>query len=322
MERAPVYGIEVFLTIIREGSLKAAADTLGVGAPAVSLQLKSLEEKMGVGLIHRTTRNIELTDAGRILFETAAPAYRDMVDAIRKTQETASSLTGTLRLAVTRGAYMTAIAPILKPFLADHPGLNIDISLSEGLTDIVQDGFHAGVRLGDILAPDMIAVRLTPPLTSAFSASPSYLDQHGRPSHPSELLNHQCIRYKLPSANKIAAWQFIENGQEKTINPPARLVFDSVGGVIQAARDGHGIGWSLRATITDRLDSGELETILSEYSKDLPPFYLYYPEQNRRIECLRVFIDYLIAHQKKERRYDQRRYSYELTGLSSQTHKA
>ncbi|WP_421702568.1 LysR substrate-binding domain-containing protein [Aliiroseovarius sp.] len=270
---------------------------------------------MGVGLIHRTTRSIELTEAGRVLFEAAAPAYRDMVDAVKKTRDTATTLTGTLRLAATRGAYVTAIAPVLSSFLADHPGLNIDISLNESLTDIVREGFHAGVRLGDILAPEMVAVRLTPPLTPAFSAAPSYLDQHGRPSHPRDLLNHQCIRYKLPSAKKLAAWKFVENEQEKIINPPSRLTFDNIGGVVQAARDGHGIGWSLRATINDHLKSGALETVLENYVKNLPPFYLYYPEQNRRVECLRAFIDYLVSHLKRDHGSYSRQYNSELTGL-------
>lgn len=276
--------------------MRAAARVLGVGAPAVSLQLKALEEKLGVGLIFRTTRSIELTDAGRVLFDSAAPAYRDMVNAVKKTRNLGESTTGTLRLSLSRGAYITAIAPILEKFQTDNPGISLDISLNEGLSDIIRERFHAGIRLGDILSPEMVAVRLTPPLTSAFSAAPSYLEKHGRPEHPRDLLNHWCIRHRLPTANKIADWYFTEEGHDKLIDPPTRLIFDNVIGVIQAAREGRGIGWSLRATMEDHLKSRDLETILDPYARKLPPFYLYYPVQNKRVECLRLFIDYLVSY--------------------------
>lgn len=302
MERTPVYGIEVFLTIVQEGSLTAAAKALGVGAPAVSLQLKALEEKMGVDLLFRTTRSIELTDAGRILFDSAAPAYRDMTYAVRKTRELAKSATGTLRLSLSRGAYVTAVEPVLDRFLTENPGITLDLSWNEGLVDIIKDGFHAGIRLGDILSSGMVAVRLTPSLTSAFSASPAYLDTYGRPTHPRDFLQHRCIRYRYATANKVADWVFLEDGQEKIIDPPKRLVFDHVMGVIQAARDGLGIGWSLRATMEDYLASGNLETVLDPYARTMPPFYLYYPEQNKRVECLRLFIDCLVSHRDKQAR--------------------
>ncbi len=296
MKRAPVYGIEVFLAIVQEGSLRAAAKALGVGAPAVSLQLKALEKKMGVGLVFRTTRNIKLTDAGRVLFDSAAPAYRDMTYAVKKTQEVGKTLNGTLRLCLSHGAYVTALAPVLEKFLSDNPGINLDLSLIEGLVDINREGFHAGIHFGDVLSSEMVAVRLTPPLTPAFFASPIYLDRYGRPDHPRDLLNHHCIRYKLPTAKKVEDWHFTEDRQDKIINTPTRLVFDCDMGVIQAARDGHGIGWSLRANVAERIASRELETVLDPYIKKLPSFYLYYPEQNKRVECMRLLIDVLVSH--------------------------
>lgn len=300
MERAPLHGIEVFLAIAQEGSLRAAALALGVGAPAVSLQLKALEERLGVGLVIRTTRHIELTEAGRVLLEAAGPAYRDMSYAVKKTREVGKSLNGTMRLSLSRGAYIAALAPVLDGFLADYPGLNLELSWHEGLVDINREGFHAGIRLGDILSPEMVAVRLTKPLQTVFSAAPAYLDRCGRPRHPRDLLGHDCIRYKLPTAKRIAEWYFVEDEQEKLIDPPARMVFDQVLGVIEAARDGHGIGWSLRATVAEHLASGDLEEVLAPYARQLPPFYLYYPEQNKRVECLRLLIDRLVAHRDQQ----------------------
>ncbi|WP_299479792.1 LysR family transcriptional regulator [uncultured Roseibium sp.] len=300
MERIPTHGIEVFLTIVREGSMRSAAEALGVGAPAVSLQLKALEDRLGIELFFRTTRSVELTEAGRILFDAAAPAHRDLTYAFRKTKEMARSTTGTLRLTLSRGAYIAALAPVLKDFLARHPGINLDISWNEELVDIVRRGFHGGIRMGDMLSPDMIAVRITPPIKSAYFAAPSYLQDHGVPKRPRDLLDHQCIRQRLPSSGALREWLVTENDQDTCIDPPARLIFDSAAGVIQAAREGHGVGWSMQATMEDHLKTGELERVLKPYAKDLPPFYIYYPAQNKRVECLRLLVEYLKHRSKNQ----------------------
>ncbi|MEM7168527.1 MAG: LysR family transcriptional regulator [Pseudomonadota bacterium] len=286
------------MTIVREGSLRSAARALGVGASAVSLQLKALEESMGVGLLHRTTRNMELTDAGRLLFESVAPAYREINDAVKKTRAFGQSTYGTLRLSLSRGAYITTVRPILEAFQEAYPGIRLELSLNENLVDIVREGFHAGIRVGDLLTPDMVAVRITPPLIPAFSATPGYLKKYGRPEHPRDLLGHWTIRYKLPTTKKIAAWPFTEDGQKKTIDPPTRLVFDHIVGVADAIRGGLGVGWTLRATVDEFVRTGQLETILDPFAGELPPFYLYYPEQNKQVECLRLFKEYLVSNRK------------------------
>jgi len=301
MDRVPTHGIEVFLAIVREGSMRAAAASLGVGAPAVTLQLKALEEQLGIGLLFRTTRGIELTEAGRVLFDAAAPAHRDLGYAIKKTREMARSTTGTLRLSLSREAYIAALAPVLGEFLAENPGINLSISWDEEPVDLVRQGVHGGIRMGDVLTPDMIAVRITPAIKSAFFAAPSYLQTHGVPKRPRDLLHHQCIRQRQPTSVTLQEWWVSENGQDKRLDPPARLIFDSAAGVIQAARDGHGVGWSLRATLEDHLKMGDLQTLLDPYVKDLPPFYIYYPEQNRRVECLKLLVEFLRSRPKKIR---------------------
>lgn len=298
MERLPTHGVEVFLTIVREGSMRAAADALGVGAPAVTLQLKSLEDRLGIALLHRTTRSVELTDAGKVLFDAAAPAHRDLAYAIQKTVEMAQSTTGTLRLSLSRGAYIAALAPVLDTFLAANPGINLDISWNEELVDIVRQGFHGGIRMGDVLTQDMIAMRITPPIRSAFFAAPSYLQKHGVPKRPRDLLEHRCIRHRHPTSGDLREWWVHEDGQDMRIDPPARMTFDSAAGVIQAARDGHGVGWSMQVTMEDHLKTGELELLLEPFVKDLPPFYIYYPEQNKRVECLRLLVEFLRAQSK------------------------
>lgn len=300
MTRAPISGIEVFLAIVREGSLRAAARSLGVGAPAVSHQLKALERKIGVDLLVRTTRSIELTDAGRRLLVGAAPAFKEIVEAIEGTRAIGKSNSGTLRLTLPRSAYKMIIAPVLADFQACYPDVCLDLSINEGLVDIVKDGFHAGFRLGDRLTKDMVAVRLTGPLTPCYSAAPSYLAAFGRPTHPRDLLNHRCVRYKFVTAKRIWDWQFVEEGQTKSVDPATRLVVDDMETLRQALRDGQGIGWSLRAVIEDDVQAGALETVLDPYVAALPPYYLYYPEQNRRLELLRLFVDFLASKRESQ----------------------
>jgi DNA-binding transcriptional LysR family regulator len=295
MTRAPVSGIEVFLAIVREGSLRAAARSLGVGAPAISHQLKALERRIGVDLLVRTTRSIELTDAGRTLLAGVGPAFQEIIGAIEGTRSIGKSTTGTLRLTLPRSAYQMIIAPVLADFQAQYPDVCLELSINEGLVDIIRDGFHAGFRLGDRLTAEMVAVRLTGPLTPCYFAAPSYLQAFGRPKHPGDLLDHKCVRYKYITANRVHEWQFVEDGQTRTVDAPTRLVVNDMETLRQAVRDGQGIGWSLRAVIEDDLEAGVLETVLDPYVLKLPPYYLYYPQQNRRLELLRLFIDFLAS---------------------------
>jgi len=300
MKNLPLSGIEVFLAIVRHGSLRAAARSLGLGAPAVSHQLKALETALGVSLLTRTTRSIRLTEAGKALLRGAGPAIDQLCEAVDEAREAGKAKKGVLRLTLPWSAYNIAIEPVLAEFQALYPEICLEMSFDEGLVDIVQSGFHAGIRLGDRLTADMVAVRLTPALHSAYSAAPSYLDLHGRPGHPRDLLTHKCIRYRFVSANRIADWLFRENGRDFTVDPPTGLVFDNFRSVIGAAREGHGIGWSLREVVRHELERGELETVLDRFTVDHPPFYLYYPQQHRRLELLRIFIDFLV-----ERRPDK-----------------
>lgn len=301
MRNLPLSGIEVFLEIVRQGSLRAAARSLGLGAPAVSHQLKSLETAMGVALLTRTTRSIRLTEAGKALLRGATPAYEQLGEAIDAAIGSGKAKKGVLRLTLPWSAYRIAVAPILPAFQKAYPEICLDMSFDEALVDIVADGFHAGIRLGDKLTNDMIAVRLTPELGSAYSASPAYLEAHGRPGHPRDLFAHKCVRYRFVSANRIADWEFQEEGSPFSVNPPASLVFDSFRSVVQAATDGHGIGWSLREVVAGELESGALETVLDTYTVGHPPFFLYYPRQYRQLELLRVFIDFLVDRRTEAR---------------------
>lgn len=296
MDRALIHGIDIFLTIAREGSMRAAAVKLNVGAPAISIQLKALEQRLGVELFHRTTRRLELTEAGRVLLDSAAPAYRDLKGAVEKTLQNARSTTQTLRLTLSRGAYLVAVAPMLNRFLAEHPSTSIEFSWNEEMVDLERKGFHAGIRMGDVLTRDMAAIKMTTAVPSTFFAAPNYLDTHGRPITARDLFDHKCIRHRQPTSGLLREWWVKDSGRTIRVDPPARLVFDTAAGVIQAACDGHGIGWSMCATVREHIESGQLEKVLDGFAVDLPPFYLSFPERAVIDAPLSHFIASLEAH--------------------------
>lgn len=293
MNRDLLGGLSVFLTIMREGSLRAAARRMGVGAPTVSHQLKALEDRLGVALLARTTRAIKLTEAGRALLTEAGPAFAQLDHAVAEARRVGGSRTGVLRLTATISSFHIAVEPSLHRFRARYPGIQLEWAFDEGLVDIVGAGMHAGLRTGDVLAPHMIALRLTDRLRSCYVATPDYLDAHGRPQHPRDLLSHSCIRYRTVSGNQVRPWQAIEGGQLQTIDAPSSLVFNSMDGVGQAARNGHGIAWRLREIMASDIERGALETVLDTYAPTVEPFYLYYPEQYRDYPPLRLFIETL-----------------------------
>jgi DNA-binding transcriptional LysR family regulator len=293
MQRLPLDELEVFLAIADAGSLRAAAATLGVQPPAISSRLKIFENRIGVSLFARTTRSVQLTDAGRALLRRARPALGDLRDALEEARGIGNARKGTIRLTLPYRAYQLAVAPKLAAFQQAYPEIELELSFSEGLVDIRGQGFHAGMRLGDYLEADMIAVRLTPGLKGAYFASPAYLAKHGRPTQPRDLLSHNCIRYRRINSRTIAEWEF--KGPEGIYSVAVRgnLIFDSFPAVVEAALAGLGIGWSLRPGVAAELASGRLVSLLDRHIPDRPGFFLYYPRENARLEILRLFVEFM-----------------------------
>lgn len=293
MIKLPIGGVEVFLAIANHGSLRAAAGALGVQSPAVSYQLKALEERIGAELFIRTTRSVQLTDAGRSLLVRAQPAITELSEALEDARAFGASRKGTVRLTLPYVAYQMTIAKRLAAFQSSFPEIEIELSFNEAFVDITSEGFHAGVRLGDHIHDDMIAVRLSPPLKEVFFAAPSYFEKHGRPDRPESLLQHNCIRYRYITSQRIAEWEF--NGSEgiTTIDVKGNLTVNSTSALINSARDGLGIGWLFQPSVEDDLRSGKLESILESYAIERPGYFLYFPKATTHIEVLRVFIDFM-----------------------------
>ena len=293
MSRLPVNGLEVFLAIAKHGSLRGAAEALGVRSPAVSYQLKSLEDRIGAALFIRTTRSVQLTDAGRSLLARARPAMTELAEAFEDARMSGVARRGTLRLTLPYVAYQIAIAGRLAAFQSRFPEIELELSFNEAFVDIASEEFHAGVRLGDHIREDMIAVRIGPPLQEVFFAAPSYLNGHGRPERPRDLLRHNCIRYRYISSKRIAQWQFHGAEGLTTIDVKGSLIVNSTNALVSSARDGIGIGWLFRPNIEDDLRDGKLESVLDSYAIERPGYFLYYPKANAHIEVLRVFIDFM-----------------------------
>jgi len=210
--RLPLATLEIFDAIAREGSFKGAANRLGLQPSTVSHQLKTLEEQLGTALIIRTTRSLSLTEAGRALLRGAGPAFEQLADAVDSARSTGHAARGSLRLAMPEFVYKLYVGPTIQSFRAAYPEIDLEMSFTEAFSDILGEELHAGFRLGDRIAQDMVAVRLTPPLKLAVLASPKYLERRGKPGKPGDLLTHDCIRYRFQTSRQIAPWSFVENG--------------------------------------------------------------------------------------------------------------
>lgn len=293
MQRLPFPGIEVFLAIARRGSLRAAAKELGLQPPAVSYQLKVLEEQIGVQLFTRTTRSTELTDAGRALLMRANPAITELQNALEEARYLGRSRKGAVRLTLPHISFEMGIEKRLVQFRELYPMIDIELSFNDAFVDIMKSGFHAGVRLGDHIHEDMIAVRLTPPMREAFFSSPKYFDRVGRPKTPKDLLQHTCIRYRYISSEQIAKWQFKGKNGVTTVETAGNLTVNNTNAVLSLARQGVGIGWLFDTAVEKDVGAGNLETVLDKYTLERPGFFLYYPRPNTKIEAFRIFVDFM-----------------------------
>jgi DNA-binding transcriptional LysR family regulator len=292
MNRTDLHGLRTFLAIADNGTLRSASDALGVNPSAVSQQLKVFEDSLGTALFVRNTRSVALTDAGQILHDRTHSLFSEIDAALNATRRTASAASGQLRITLPYRAWQLAIAPRIAAFNEAYPDIELDFAVNEDLTDIIAGSFHAGIRLGDYLADEMIAVALTPPQQATYVATKGYLAERGIPQTPADLLHHDCIRYRQISAHQIAPWRFIVDGAETYVDVSGNLVFNDLRSVVDAATRGLGIGWSLRAGIETHIASGELVEVLPDCTPDRPRFFLYYPRQLKSLNRLRAFIEH------------------------------
>jgi DNA-binding transcriptional LysR family regulator len=286
-------GLAVFVAVARETGFSAAAVRLGISPSAVSQTVRNLEHRLGFPLFNRTTRSVSLTEAGQRYFERILPCVEELAAATEELGEHADQPSGLLRLNVPRAAYMIVLQPILPAFLELYPNISVEIIVENALVDIVGKGFDAGIRFGDLLEKDMIAVRIGPPISAHMIASPAYLAKHGTPEHPRDLQNHDCIQFRHVTTGQVERWEFAKDGESLEMVPNGRLIINDSEALVQTALDGLGIAYMINGYIERFVESGELVRILADWSPRLDDLHLYYPDRRRVPAKLRAFIDFL-----------------------------
>lgn len=290
--RLPLTTLEIFNAIAEEGTLRGAANLLGLQPSTVSHQLKTLESLLGVSLFARTTRSVTLTEAGQILFRGVNPAFDQIGAAMQASKDVGKSQRGLLRITMPGFAYEMAIADKLPGFREKYPDVELEISINETFVDLFEGRFHAGIRLGDRIDPDMIAIRLSPPLPLAVLASERYLEKHGHPEHPGDLADHQCIRYRFGQSGNFAPWEFVSDDGRYTVAVGGNLIVNTLPSLYSAVSQGLGLGYSFAdyrpAGISDNVVS-----LLEAFTEPIAGVYLYYPREYKSVELLRLFIEHV-----------------------------
>ncbi len=284
-----------FEVVARHLNFARAAQELDVSPAAMSKTIKQLESQLGTRLFNRTTRSVALTESGQRLQDSLVPALAQIRGSVEQVRETASQPSGVLRLNTSYVAYAALIEPHVSRFLAHYPDIQLDVQIDNDLSDIVGDGFDAGIRLGHALQRDMIAIPLGPLQQLVCVASPAYLLAHGEPRTPKDLLAHECIRQRLGTQGRFLDWTFTVAGKRIQIDVRGRLQFNEMRPALTAAREGCGLALVFRQFAATDLRNQQLVTVLERYCKPLDAFHLYHPSRARMPGKLRAFVDFIRA---------------------------
>lgn len=291
--KLPLSTLEVFNAIACKKSLRGAAQELGVKPSTVSHQLKKLEEQLGTALFIRTTRSINLTEAGRALARSTGPAFDQLSEGLYSAQTAGHAERGSLKLAIPEFAYFLLVKNKLATFQKKYPEIEVELSMTDALSDILGEGFHAGFRLGGLIAEDMVAINLSEPLKTAVVASPEYLEKNGVPRAPKDLLNHNCLRYRYQSSGQLAPWIFSGPDSSYSVEARGNMIANSSPATIDLALQGAGVTFTFRDYCTDALANGDLIEFLTEHQAPLPSMNIYFPREYRSMMPLRLFIEHL-----------------------------
>ena len=294
---ADLAGITVFVNVAEARSFRAASERLGVTRSAVSQAIRRLEERIGVALVQRTTRSVHLTEAGERLYRAVSPALEDVSTAIKAVGELRDQPSGMLRLTVSSIAEKFLSGSLLAGFLAAYPDIRLDITVTDEEFDIVAEGFDAGVRLGEVIEQDMIALAVSDEQRQMVMASPDYLARHEAPAHPRDLPKHHCIGWRPSPQVAPYRWEFTESGRDFAVDVNPRVTTNDMRVMIRLACAGAGLTFGMEETFRPYIASAELIPLLEEFCPPFPGFYLYYPTRRNVPLKLRVLINYL--HQRR-----------------------
>jgi DNA-binding transcriptional LysR family regulator len=285
-------GVEVFVAVAEAKGFRAAGERLGVSGSAVSQALRRLEDRLGVALVRRTTRSVHLTEAGERLFATARAALEELRTAVAAVGELGDEPRGTLRLHVSGAAEGFLSGALLADFMKEYQHVHLDLFVSDEPVDIVAAGYDAGIRLGEVIDRDMIAVPVSGDIRLVVVGAPSYFARHPKPRHPRDLVEHDCINWHPTAEAPPYRWEFTEGKREFSVDVRARVLTNDPALNIRLARAGAGLSLA-DDRMRDYVARGELVPVLEGFSTPFPGFYLYYPERRHAAPALRALVDYL-----------------------------
>lgn len=291
--RDDLAGLDAFLAVADKRSFRAAGEELRVTPSAVSQTVSKLEDRLGLQLFARTTRSVALTEAGERLYARLRPAFAEMRSALVEANELRRRPAGRLRLSVSSIAETFLSAGFLADFLAAYPDIELDIALDDGEPDIVKEGFDAGVRLGELVTADMIAINVTREERQIVVGSPAYVAKHGAPRHPRDLHRHACIGWRRYDLAAPYRWELTENGKDFEMEIRARVNTDAMHVMTRLALDGVGLTLGLERTFRPYIVDGRLVPLLLKYCPPFPGFFLYYPKSAKLPAKLRALVDFV-----------------------------
>lgn len=288
--------LTVFVCVANVRGFTAAAVMMGVSKSAISHAIRQLEKRAGVRLFNRTTRSVGLTEAGEVFYQRVAPLVLELKGAFTDLAQVADQPSGTLRLTLSRSAYVMFLEPLVNKFLIAFPEINLDIAIESRVVDIVNDGYDAGIRVNSFLQLDMVTVPLAPDIRMAVVASPDYIKRHGVPMVPADLMQYDCIRYNSAVTGFHERWAFSSEGQHIEIETKGRISSNDGMTLLSAALDGCGYGYFYDRYVQDYLADGRLVRVLENWSPKRS-LSLYYFSRSAMPQKLRVFIDFLKQHE-------------------------
>ena len=299
MARTDLNQLTWFQVVAEERSFTKAAAKIGVAQSTLSHTIKQLEERMGLRLLTRTTRNVATTAAGERLLQTITPRIAEIEDEIAALTALREKPSGAIRLTLSDHALESVVWPKLKPVLKEYPDIHVELILDSTFRNIVEEGFDAGVRLGESVEKDMIAVRIGPDWRLVAVASPGYLAEHGPPKHPQDLVRHACINMRHETAGGLYAWEFEKKGKALRVRVSGQLTFNNSYAMIDAAVSGYGIAYVPENIVERHIAAGRLVQVLDDWSPFFDGYFLYYPSRRQNLPAFKIIVDALRDHRKR-----------------------
>ena len=293
MARENLNDLSAFVAVAQAHSFTKAAARLGISPSALSHAMRGLEERLGVRLLARTTRSVAPTEAGERLLAVVLPHLRGIESELSALNLLRDIPAGTIRLTASEHAAHTVIYPVLARLAADYPEIKIEVNVDNMLADLVAGRFDAGIRLGEHVERDMVAVRIAPDMRMAIVGTPAYFKRHPRPETPQDLTQHECIGIRLPTHGGLLPWEFDKDGRSITVRVEGQLIFNTNSLALRAVLDGLGLGYCLDDMAAEAIADGRLIRVLEDWCEPFPGYHIYYPSRRLLSPALRILIDAL-----------------------------